>query len=135
MVVGYTGKCNRESLLLEDSIMAADFGFYSYTSDKGEVYKIKMAVSSAALQDPANPAQARTVDESVSVGANRRTIGLHARGLRLGRQVGTAPNTFTRTTFLPICSPVTWTGTALGSAVTVGGLAYTVLAKVPERAV
>lgn len=115
--------------------MAVDFGFYSYTSDKGEVYKVKLAVVSAALQDPASPTQARTVDESVAVGANRRTIGLHARGLRLGRSVGTAPNTFTRTTFLPICSPTQWNGTALGSAVTVGGVAYTVLAKVPERAV
>lgn len=115
--------------------MAADFDFYTYTSDKSLDYKIRMSTVSAGVQDPANPKQARDVDESVSVGGSRRAIGLHARGFRLSRPVGTAPNIFSRTTFLPICTAAQYATVAVGSTISLGAVAYTVSSKVPERAV
>lgn len=113
----------------------ADFAFYTYTSDKSLDYKIRLSTVTAAQQDPANPAGARDVDESVAVGKNRNSIGLHARGFRLGRTVGTAPNTFTRTTFFPVCAAAQYSGTAIGSTITLSGVAWTVLSKTPEKAV
>jgi hypothetical protein len=115
--------------------MAADFGIYSYTSDKGLVYKIKLAVSNAALQNPANPDADKDVDESVQVGSNRRTLGLHARGFRCARPVGEAPNIFNRTTFLPICTQAQYAAASIGASITIGGLAYTIQKKIPEVAV
>lgn len=114
--------------------MAIDFGTFTYTSDKEVGYKIRMSVATAALQDPASPSQPATVDESVQVGSNRRSLGLHARGLRLSRLVGTAPNTFSRTTFMPICTLAQYTTIQIGTELTVNGVAYRVSKKVPEIA-
>jgi hypothetical protein len=114
--------------------VAIDFGLFTYTSDKEVGYKIRMSKATAALQDPADPTQPTTVDESVQVGSNRRSLGLHARGLRLSRTVGTAPNEFNRTTFMPICTLAQYTTVQIGTELTVNGVAYRVTKKVPEVA-
>jgi hypothetical protein len=114
--------------------MAIDFGTFTYTSDKSIKYKIRMSVATAGLQDPASPTDAQTVDESVQVGSNRRSLGLHARGLRLSRPVGTAPNIFARTTFMPICTQAQYATIQIGTTFTVNGVEYKVSKKVPEVA-
>lgn len=115
--------------------MAADFDFYPYVSNDGETRKLKLAVTGALAQTTtASAGGTYTVDGSAIAGGSRRALGVHARGFRLKRSTGTGVNQKSFFTFLPVLLPADWTNAAVGDAVTVGAVAYTISRKVPEVA-
>lgn len=77
---------------------------------------------------------AGAIDSSISaqVGGSRRTFGLHARGWRLVRTLGTAPNTFKRYNFLPCLTDTAWKSKKRGDSVTVDGTDWTIADLVKE---
>jgi hypothetical protein len=116
--------------------MAADYEFYNYVDGKGVNRKIRAAVAGALAQT--TTAVAFTTSGalgSVEVGGNRNRIGLHARGVRLKRATGTGAAKKSFFTFLPIFLIADWNALSEGDAISVGGTAYTVSSKVPEKAV
>lgn len=70
---------------------------------------------------------------SAKVGGSRRGFGLHARGMRLVRTVGTGDTAFNRYNFLPICTIAAYDGFDRGDTITYGGFTWTISDMVPER--
>ena len=69
--------------------MAADFDFYAYQSNDGEVRRVKLAVTGALAQPTtATAGVTATVDGSAIAGGSRRALGVHCRGFRLKRVTG-----------------------------------------------
>lgn len=68
-------------------------------------------------------------------GASRRRFGIHARGVRLSRLSGAAPEQTVRRTFLPVGTQAALDAIALESTITIGGVDWTVKGKVPESSV
>lgn len=113
----------------------ADFNKYVYTADSTVKHPIRMSADAAAAQTTAAATTGATSSISARVGGSRRALGLHARGLRLQRTTGTGVNAKSFFTFLPILLPADYNASTAnpGSAFTVGGVAYTVSSKTPER--
>jgi len=106
-----------------------------YQSDSGTVVRIRIGTDAAALAS--NPAPAGALDDSnifafASNPGSRRKKALNARGVVLGRSVGTAPDTFVRRTFVPILTQAGLTAITVGTAITINGVAYTVRSKINE---
>lgn len=100
-----------------------------YQTDAGTIVRIRVA--DEALTAVANGEPAGAVDDAAiwafaSNPGSKRKKALNARGLILGRTVGTAPNTFTRRTFLPVLTPAALTAIAIDAPVTLDGVEYTV---------
>ncbi len=101
-----------------------------YESDAGFVCVIKQSDAEAA----ASGGSGGTPDapfHCLSSGSRRR-FGVHARGVTLTRTVGSAPNTFTKSSFLAYPSKAAWDAVAVGSTVAIGGTSWVVSAKVAE---
>lgn len=106
-----------------------------YATDAGTIVRIRMSPDSAAVAGNTEPAGAVNDSNIFAFASNpgsRRKKALNARGIVLGREVGTAPNEFTRRTFVPISTVAGLAGIAVNTAVTVGGVAYTVRSKINE---
>lgn len=85
--------------------MATGFKYVSYTTDAGTVVRLRMSAQAQAFtgQGPLTTA----IDDAnifayASNPGSKRKKQLNARGVVLTREVGTAPNTLTRRTFVPI---------------------------------
>lgn len=113
----------------------ASFDLKKYQTDAGTIGRIRISTDSAAVAGNTEPAGA-VDDENVFAFASnpgsRRKKQLNARGIVLTRTVGTAPNTFKRRTFVPILTKAGLDGITIDTAVTVGGVAYTVASKIQE---
>jgi len=98
----------------------------------GSTIKVRLRAAEAAVYVPGNA----TADFQLHAfnGASRRRFGIHARGANLTRLTGTAPDQVRRRTFLPYGTEAALDALALDSEVTIGGVAWTVAAKVPETA-
>ncbi len=105
----------------------------AYDSDQGFTALIRQSTAEAA----ASGAAGGTVDAPFHVysSGSRRRFGVHARGVRLSRVVGTAPNQFTKNSFLAYPTPAAYDAVELASTVTINSVAWTVSSKVPESAV
>jgi hypothetical protein len=106
-----------------------------YSTDEGTVVNIRVSSETLGATGQAVPAGA--VDDAnlwafASNPGSRRKKALNARGVVLGRTVGTAPNQFVRRTFLPILTKAALDAITIDSAVTLNGVAYTVQSKVQE---
>lgn len=106
-----------------------------YETDEGTVVRIRVSTETTGAAGQVIPAGA--VEDSAlwafaSNPGSRRKKQLNARGLVLGRTVGAAPDQFVRKTFIPILTLTAWTDTEIGDPVEVGGVNYTVRAKVPQ---
>lgn len=112
--------------------MAADFETYLYTADSTATHPIRLSTAAATAQTSVATQGTATNGISAIAGGSRKRLGLRARGVRLTRKVGTAPNQGTRSTFLPILKPADFTALSKGSEITIGSLTYTVSSKVPE---
>lgn len=113
----------------------ATFTETKYQTDAGTVVRIRVSDDAIAAAGQVIPAGAVTDKALWAFAGNpgsRRKRQLNARGVVLGREVGTDPNTFTRRTFLPIMTKAALDAIAIGAAVTIGGEAYTVRAAINE---
>lgn len=116
--------------------MATGFKAVSYTTDAGTVVRLRMSKQAQDIvgQGPINTA---IDDENIfafasNPGSNRKKT-LNARGIVLSREVGTAPNTFQRRTFVPITTKGALDLITINTAVPAyGGNAWVVADKVQE---
>jgi hypothetical protein len=116
--------------------MATGFKYRSYTTDAGTVVRIRMSSQAAAFTGQ-GPLDTAIDDEGIFAFASnpgsKRKKSLNARGVVLGREVGTAPNVFTRRTFVPITTKGALDLITLNTAVPAyGGQAWTILDKIDE---
>lgn len=116
--------------------MATGFKLVSYTTDAGTVVRIRM---SKQAQDFAGQGTLTAVpgDDKVFAYASnpgsKKKKQLNARGVILTREVGTAPNTFNRRTFVPITTASALAAlTTGGAAISYGGNTWTIASKVSE---
>ena len=116
--------------------MATGFSYVSYTTDSGVVGRIRMATPAKTIAGQG--ALDTAIDDKnifayASNPGSKRKKQLNARGIILGRTVGTAPNQFVRRTFVPITTSGAWEAITIGAAVAnYNGNAYTILDKVNE---
>lgn len=113
----------------------ANFSNKKYQTDAGTVVQIRISDASAAVAGNTEPAGAIDDEKIFAFASNpgsKRKKALNARGIVLGRSVGTAPDTFVRRTFVPILTKAGLDGITIGTAVTLNGNAYTVRSKVDE---
>lgn len=80
---------------------------------------------------PTDPAVGKL---TVYTSGSRRRHGIHARGVILTRDVGTAPDTAAKTTFLPALTPTAYASAAFQEQATVmlNGFTWTVARRVDE---
>lgn len=101
-----------------------------YESDDSEVYAIVLSPDFAAKAGTA-PTGTVTSPIKAKVTKSSRAYGIRPRGVTLSRTLGTAPDTFTKTTFLPVLTPSAFASAtfALGASITIGSTAWTVVSK------
>lgn len=110
----------------------ANFVDKKYESDLlGIVIQVRMGDGEAAVY-AGEPTAAKDASLHAFNGGSKRKFGVHARGFKLVRTTGTAPNLIKHYTFIPCGSVTAYASQALDATVTIGGLAYTVEEKIPE---
>jgi len=116
--------------------MATGFKRRSYTADSGTVVSIRMSAQVAAFPGQGPTDTALDEDNIYAFASNpgsKRKKALNARGVVLAREVGAAPNTFLRRTFVPITTEAALALIAINSPVPAyGGFAWTVADKIDE---
>lgn len=104
-----------------------------YQADDGSVHLINL---SAARMAAAGAQPAGAIDDSViaKVSKSNREYGLRPRGVTLSRTLGTAPDTFTKTSFLPVLTEAEFNSAAfaIGGSITIGTIAWEIIVKRPE---
>ena len=105
----------------------------AYDSDQGVTMRLRMSTEEFA----AVTASATAIDFEAHAYASgsRRRFGVHTRGVNLSRTRGTAPNTFKDSTFLSIPTVAEYDALAIGDAITIDSVAWTIAKKVDEVAV
>lgn len=106
-----------------------------YETDFGNIFRIRVSDQTLAAAGQTVPTAGLTDDKVWVFASNpgsKRKKALNARGVVLGRDVGIAPNVFTRRTFLPILQRQVWLDTEINDPITISGIAYTVKDKVDE---
>lgn len=103
-----------------------------YEDDQGLIHPIRVQPEGAAINGTP-PAGNIDTNVSAQVGGSRRSYGCHARGVRLVRTVGTAPNTFKRYNFYPVLTPTAFGSITKGQEFTIDGTAWTVQDTVNEK--
>jgi len=68
-------------------------------------------------------------------GSSRKRFGIHARGAKIKRLVGTVPNQQTIYGFLPFGTQAALDALAINSTITIANVAWTVVSKVLETSV
>lgn len=105
----------------------ADFINTKYETDPGIIVNCKIEQGSVAF---AGTPPAGAVDLSISaiVSRSKRTAGCHARTAILSREVGTAPNQFTKYKEVALLTPARATAVEalINTTVSVGGQDWTV---------
>jgi len=108
----------------------------SYTTDAGTVGRIRMSQDAQTFTGQGSIVAVVTDSNLFAFASNpgsRRKKQLNARGVRLVRSVGTAPNVFNRTTFVPITTKAALDALVVGTAVPAyGGQAWTIGSKIQE---
>lgn len=116
--------------------MATGFTNVSYTTDAGTVGRIRMSSQAQGIAGQGSLTTTVTDSNLFAFAQNpgsRRKRQLNARGIVLGRTVGTAPNTFVRRTFVPITTVTALNALTVGAAVAAyGGFAWTIQRKIGE---
>ncbi|AXH78949.1 MAG: hypothetical protein [Circular genetic element sp.] len=110
----------------------ANFVDKKYESDNlGAVIQVRMSDAEGAAYT-GEPAAARDSSLHAFNGGSKRKFGVHARGLKLKRTTGTAPDLRVRYSFIPVGTVTAYDAATIDSTVTIGGVAWTVDEKIPE---
>ena len=104
-----------------------------YEDDNGTIYSLRMSPDFAA-QAGTEPTGGVSTDVKPKISKTNREHGIRPRGVRLGRTIGTAPDTFTRYTFLPVLTQTEFNSAAyaIGATITIGTTAWEVVSKQGE---
>lgn len=107
--------------------MALDFITTKYESNSGVITKCKIEAASATFAGTP-PAGSVALGISAIVSRSKRTAGLHARTAVLSREIGTAPNQFTKYKEVALLTPARATTVEglIGTTVTIGGTEWKV---------
>jgi hypothetical protein len=112
----------------------ADFARYKYETDPGIIMLTRLEVGSLTFAGPA-PSGAVDLDASAVQSNSRRTGGVRPRYATLGREVGTAPNVFTKYKKVALLTPARATAVQglVGTSVTIGTQEWQILSVSPEE--
>lgn len=104
-----------------------------YEADSGQIHLLTMDADRLA-QAGAPPEGASNSSIRAKISKSNREYGIRPRGVRLGRTVGTAPDTFVKYAFLPVLTPTAFNGTGftLGGSITIGTIVWEIIARVTE---
>lgn len=109
-----------------------NFAFYRYTSDGGDVYKIR-ASSKVVGAQPTTPVTTGFAGKpSVNVGRGNRGFGVRPRAIRLKRTAGSAPNVKVYYDILPVFVEGDVATLLGGGNITLDGVAWTPDSLIPE---
>ena len=99
----------------------------------GSTIRIRLRANEGAVYT----AGAATADFTLHAfnGASRKRFGIHARGVKLTRLTGTAPEQTVKSAFLPVGTEAALSAISDGSTITIGGIAWTVRGRLPETSV
>lgn len=104
-----------------------------YEADGGTIYSLTLKPPTAAAAGAA-PTGAVTSPIKAKVSKSKKEFGIRPRGVTLSRTLGTAPDTFTKTSFLPVLTATAFASAtfALGATVQVDGISWTIVGRSPE---
>lgn len=104
-----------------------------YEANSGQIHQVVMDADRIAVAGTP-PAGAVTSSIRAKVSKSNREYGIRPRGVRLGREIGTAPDTFVKYSFLPVLTPAAFATAAfaLSATITYGGFTWEVIARVSE---
>lgn len=102
-----------------------------YLSDAGDIHPIRIQPEGSAAN---GTPPAGAIDNSISaqVGGSRRTYGLHARGVRLVRSIGSGDTAANRYNFYPVLTPTHFASLNRGGTLTIDAVEWTISGKVNE---
>lgn len=106
---------------------------FKYENDDGGIHTIRLSAARGAVAGTP-PAGAVTEDVSVQVSRGAREYGLRPRGVVLTRLIGTAPDQFTRRSFLPVLTKTAYESEAFAKekTLTIGSVTWTIADKKDE---
>lgn len=104
------------------------FTVTKYQSDNGLIYRIRLKADRVTVAGTA-PTAVVDSNSTVKVSKSSREFGVKPRGVLLQRILGTAPDTFKKTTFLPVLTQTALDGATfnVGATITIGSVAWTIL--------
>jgi hypothetical protein len=104
-----------------------------YQGDDNTIYAIRLSPPFAEKAGTA-PTGAVTSPIKAKVTKSTKEFGLRPRGVTLARTLGTAPDTFVKTTFLPALTLSAFNGTAfaLAAKVTIDGVEWEIVSRRAE---
>lgn len=104
-----------------------------YELNSGDVAAIRLSDADLGSAGSA-PTGSQNLPFFVKVSKTNREFGVRPRGVRLVRSVGTPPNDFKKTKFLPVLTASAWGGTGfdIGDTITISTVEWKVAAKIDE---
>jgi hypothetical protein len=106
------------------------FKRYVYESDSGVSFYLRMDSDQATIAGAVDGTP--DVEAHVRVSNTPAKFGITPRHLIASRLAGTAPNQYSKSTRVPICTPAALAAIAGNSDITINGVAYKVQRKVAE---
>lgn len=108
------------------------FNSYKYESDLGIVLLVRMTPErfAAAGDEPT----ADAIEAYVKTSKGSREFGVKPRGVKIYREVGTAPNTFKKYSFLPVLTATSYGSDdyAKDATLVIDGVTWTVVSRKDE---
>lgn len=107
--------------------------FTKYEADSGLIHRIGLFPDRAAAAGAA-PQGSISSDIKVKISKSKGEYGIRPRGVSISRIVGTAPDQFRRTSFLPVLTEASFDSDvfAPGATIAIDGTNWTVSARVAE---
>lgn len=104
-----------------------------YEGNNGTIYAIRMSPDYAAKAGTA-PTGAVSSPIAAKISKGNKQFGIRPRGVGLARTVGTAPDTFTKNSFLPVLTKaeIDTPAFAPGATIVIGANTWTVVSQIPE---
>jgi len=107
------------------------FGRYIYESDSGVSFYIRMDTDQAT--EAGAVAGTPDIAAHVQVSGSGRRYGIQPRHIVATRLVGVAPDQYTKSTRMPVCTPAAFAALADNAAIVINGTNYTIARKVDEE--
>lgn len=109
-----------------------NFAFYKYTSNDGDIYKIRASSKVVGAQPTTAVTTGFEGKSSVNVSRGGRGLGVRPRAVRLRRIAGSAPNVKVYYDRLPVFVAADVATLLAGGAITIDGVAWQPTELIPE---